>query len=179
MGNIYYSDNSCSSCLETAKTPVGVVVKDDELIMSINISSIPWGGYGIDIPNIYYENKASALADYNGQSNTIQIITTLTTETSTTSAGVYCYNYAPTSLSNTKNSWYLPAAGEIYKYIYNNFYSLQNTFINKLGQNTFNYFFWSSSEYYIYNAWGVQSYDGYSNNGDKNYPYYVTCFLKI
>ena len=42
VGAIYYSDNTCSACLHNDKTPVGVVVKDNELIMSKIIEAISW-----------------------------------------------------------------------------------------------------------------------------------------
>ena len=181
VGNIYYSDTSCSSCLENNKTPVGVVVKDNEIIMSIEIQYQLWSSGYKDIPNLpNYATANDALNDFSGKSNTATIVAYYGANADTsTNAGVYCYNYAPSSLSSSKNSWYLPAVGELYNYYTQN-YSKINPTLNLLNANTAYKYFWSSSEYVDYAAWAtiVQGeHTAWTHKHD--YKHCVTCFLSI
>ena len=179
VGAIYYTDGTCSSCINNNKSIAGIVIKDNELIMSA-ITNITWGGYGADINALSnITTETSAKADYNGKTNTATIVAQLGTS-STDSAAVYCYNYSPTNMESTKNSWYLPAFGELQDYICNNFNTLNST-INKLGWSRFNQqFLWSSTESSYLLAWYA-----FSNNGATNFDcskacsYSTTCILAI
>ena len=53
VGAIYYSDGTCSSCVEDAKTPVGVVVKDKEIIiMGLSFPKLLWSATNVDVTEL-------------------------------------------------------------------------------------------------------------------------------
>ncbi len=53
VGAIYYSDGTCSACRLENKNPVGVVVKDNELVMSAyNSGGMHWSKNGFLIVDI-------------------------------------------------------------------------------------------------------------------------------
>ena len=179
VGAIYYSDGTCSACVDNAKTPSGVVVKDNELVMSQNSpNEIPWGENGYDISDLNNMSSDSiAKTDFNGRENTLTLVNTQTSTglTSSDSGAIYCNEY---SIEGTKaGDWYLPAAGELYSYVYANLTTLNAT-VAKLGW-TFESS-WSSTEssynaawaldyYYV---WKLKDYFKYAKN-------HITCFLSI
>ena len=178
VGNIYYSDGTCNSCLDTNKKPIGIVVKDNELIMS-KITQIVWGisEYDIDtLPNITTHEEAKT--DFNGIENTSLLVTTQISEglTSTTSATLYCNEYAPTGLESSIGQWYLPAIGELYAYVYSNYNTIKPTLktMNWLFDNE--YCFWSSSEFNHSGAWCVYPHNGILGGDLKSDSDNVTCF---
>ena len=182
VGAIYYSDNTCNTCLDNTKTPIGVVVKNNELIMTTNYISTTWGKYGRESPLINIKEDILAQKDFSGKENTITLVEYFADNTDdTVIASTYCYNYAPTEREDTKNQWYLPAAGELYHYVYKNYSQLSATYIKNLNWEKFNYDFWSSSEQSQYYAWNVNSYDGstryYYYHKSKSFA--TTCFLAI
>ena len=183
VGAIYYSDGTCSACVDSNKTAVGVVVKDNELVASIDIQYQYWSADRVDLSGLTnYSSSTDAKTDYNGKANTLAIVDHYGTEVDTSSnAGVYCYNYAPAGMESTKNQWYLPAAGEIYEYFYGGGtnYSKINATWTKLGVSLSSTYFWSSSEYSDRYAWSVISSSGYVD--DSNKPGYrsVSCLLAI
>jgi len=153
VGMIYYSDKSCSAALDSTKTVIGVVVKDNALVMS-EIVLKPWGGVYTHITGLTNYNYADALNDYNGKNNTALIVATHTELglTSENSAAIYCNEY---SISETSvGEWYFPALGELYDYVYGNF-TVLDTAINNLGwsywkpfhdEDTTNGYFWSATK---------------------------------
>ncbi len=178
VGAIYYSDGSCSVCVVNIKTPIGVVVKENELVMS-PIAKGYWGASGTDIPDLTnYATSSEAITDFNGKNNTDVIIATHISLglTATESAAVYCSEYS--TLGTNSGDWYLPAAGELYSYVYNN-HGILNSIMNKLGWSYGSNFFWSSSEYGESKAWRVCSYyDGVTTPAKYN-SYWVSCFIRI
>ncbi len=179
IGNIYYSDGTCNSCLDTNKTPVGVVVKDNELIMSNATSNIQWGGYGTNISALPDLTEEQAKADFNGKDNTAKIVAYFGENVDIMlHAGVFCYKYS--TEGTNAGDWYLPATGELNNYVYKNYDTLYSTWVNKLTWNThFNYYFWSSTERSYNNAWDVSSKQDYIGGGNKNSSTSLTCFLDI
>ena len=120
VGSFYYSDGTCDTCLSAIKRPVGIVVKDQSLVMS-PLVEIPWATDYVNIsglPDVV--DLDSARTDLSGKENTAAIVAYYGSGVSNV-AGVYCYNYAPQGMEETKGSWYLPAAGEIYYYGYLNY----------------------------------------------------------
>ena len=180
VGAIYYSDGSCSSCVDNTKTPVGIVVKDNELISSTNLQLMPWGGYGTDLSQLenFDTTDTNAYTDYLGYSNTMYIVEKFGETDTANFAGIYCYNYAPTDMENTKKSWYLPSAGEINNTLTKHYSLIKSTW-NKLGITLPNYAFWSSTEYDHRYAWHIFALNGDGYRDDKPVSYTVTCFLKI
>ena len=181
VGNYYYLDKTCSSCLDNAKTMIGIVVKDYELIMAQDIIISKWASSESTIANLpSITEKSSALADYSGQTNTSAIVAHYGNSVENV-AGVYCYNYYPTAMENSKNSWYLPAQGEVYEYLYKNWEKLALS-LEKLNKPIPNVYVWSSTVYSIHSAWTVMMNYGYVNpQGDNKYNYQLStiCLLKI
>ena len=178
VGMIYYSDGSCSQYRETGKNAVGVVVRDNKLIMSADLpTSIPWAVDSVDISGLTnYIDGTVVKGDYNGKANTATIVAHYGASASN-NAAVLCYNYAPSGMSGTKNQWYLPAAGEFYDYVAGNYEVLSKAF-SKIGINmSSNY--WSSSAYNIYSAWRVSPYDGNMETSGKSGSRLVSCFLAL
>jgi len=175
VGAIYYSDKTCSACLVSDKTAIGVVVKDNELVMSqISSSSMKWGTYGTDISGLTnYSSSSGARADFNGKSNTAVIIA----GDGGAAAAKYCNSYSTDGTST--GDWYLPAAGELHTYVYGN-YSAINTTITSLSWSWGSSCLWSSSEYSSINSWCVSPNDysmSYPTKGITVAP--VACFLEI
>ena len=171
-----------SLCWLTSKTPVGVVAYksgDKRFMISLENKSMKWSADQVDIAALRnFSSAEAAKLDMEGKENTRIIVEHYGADTDvSTNAAVYCYNYAPEALSETKGQWYLPAAGEAYLSYYAN-----NTMINKglktLGLTNLGDRHWSSSEYSYYRACGVYaSYGGVYAN-DKAWGYfYVRCVL--
>ena len=183
VGAIYYPDGKCSNDYVACLNPVGVVVKDNALVMSWRKSSnMVWGTYGTDVDTLTnITSTANAKADYDGVGNTALLVAFQTTEglTASNSAAIYCNEYAPTGMESSKGQWYLPAAGELYDYMYGNYDKLLSIYTTHLGYSNFSYYFWSSSEGSTGNAWVVNSSnDNVGNYGKYNYSS-VSCFLAI
>ena len=182
VGSIYYADRSCNSCLDNSKTAIGIVVKDNELITSLNIPDMKWSSGYIDVTGITnFENSTDVQNDIDGQSNTNAIIAQYGDTIDTyTNAGVFCYTYTPIGLENSKNKWYLPSAGEIYSYIASNYQKIKTGW-NITGIEIIDNYFWSSSESGLYGAWivDIENMNLIRNAGTKHYSHSVTCFMKI
>ena len=180
VGMIYYSNGKCYSEYSTSYgIALGIVVVGDTLVMSAPIE-ILWCDGHIDIdgvPNI--GGNAGAKGDMNGKSNTLAIVSVHSSsgESVSTSAAMYCNNYAPTGTS--AGDWYLPAAGELYSYVSSNYTKLKTTMQAMGWIDTTNYF-WSSSEYDGWYAWNINISSGYTTWSYKNvYDYKVSCFLAL
>ena len=181
IGNIYYSDGSCSSCLDNSKTPVGIFIRSSRLIVAINIPNITWANDYLDISNLTnYSSAAVALQDFNGYNNTNSIISYYGTSISpSTNAAAYCYNYTPVGFESSNHQWYLPASGELIAFLYENYNKVKATW-NILGTTISNEWFWSSSENNQHNAW--RSYMLWGSTGERakaGDTSSVACFLNI
>jgi len=177
VGAIYYSDKTCSACLVSGKTAIGVVVKDNELIAALTIPNMTWGGYGTDINSLTnYSLSTDAQTDYNGKINTVIIVAAHTSESASTSAAIYCNEYS--TVGTSTGDWYLPAAGEVYDYLYSN-YSTVKAGWDKVGTTVPYSYFWSSSEKSTNYAWSVTSNGGGMGHGSKRISSSVSCFLEI
>jgi len=177
VGMIYYSDKSCSTVLDSTKTAIGIVIKDNELIMN-ELTYMSWSSSLTDT-SLTNMLSSQAIVDMNGKSNTATIVATHTNhgETISTSAAIYCNEYS-TDGTNA-GDWYLPAAGELYSYIYGN-YNAINTTMSTLGWIWEELWLWSSSERSNNIAWYVHSSGGGMNDSfSKNKAYSVACFLEI
>ena len=181
VGAIYYSDGTCSACVDSNKTAIGVVVKDNELVMSqIRSTAMSWSSNYANVSGIT-ETTDSAVAkqDFNGKANTLAIIATFTSDTVDNNAAINCNSYS--TAGTNAGDWYLPAAGELYSYVYGGGtnYSKINTTMGKLGWTFGGRYFWSSSEYLSNHAWTVHSSDGYMTSYSKDTTGSVSCFLAI
>ena len=177
VGAIYYSDGSCSSCVDTAKTAIGVVVKDNELIMSNNLTAREWGGT-TDIENLTnYSTANEAKSDFNGKNNTSIIVSIHTSLglNSSNSAAIACNEYSVEGVN--VGDWYLPALGEL-SYIFDNSSKVEAS-ITSLGWIFGTDYYWSSSEESGETAWGANIYGARCPGGSKRYKTRFTCFLAL
>jgi len=177
VGMIYYSDKSCSSNYDSSKTAIGVVVKDNALVLSQKKSStMYWSNAYTDTSLTNYTSITDAKTDFNGKSNTAVIVAAHPSETASNNAAIYCNTY--TTAGTSAGDWYLPAAGELYSYVYGN-YSAINTAMTAIGWTFGSAYFWSSSEQSNYLAWYVYSYGGTMSGGGKVDGRSVSCFFAI
>ena len=180
IGAIYYPNGECSNDYISCQNPVGVVVKDNELVMSWKSrTTITWGGYGTDIADL--PNFSSAEADYAGVKNTSIIVASHTSlgETASSSAAIYCNEYAPKGMENTKGEWYLPAVSELYDYLYGNYSLIQNIYTTYLNSNIHGGWFWPSSEHSQDYMWYVNASSDSIGITSKNNKLGVVCLYSI
>ena len=177
VGYIYYSDGTCDSVVYSTKTPIGVVVKTNELVMSLATKSMSWASSYVDVSGVTnYTGNTSVQTDYNGKANTLAIVSAYPSDTTSNNAAKYCNSYSTAGTS--AGQWYLPAAGEIYGYIYANNRTLETAFgLLGLGFPSTN--LWSSSEYNSGYTWLVTTYSGFVTNYLKYDTYSVSCLLAL
>jgi len=179
VGAIYYSDGSCSKCIDNNKTIIGIVIKDNELVMSPLVQRTWSFSSFTDISKIInIDTIEDAYVEYNGIINTNAIVSAYNNDTADNNAGIYCNSYSPTG--TTAGDWYLPAVGELYSYVHMNYSKLTKA-TNLLGWIYFNNsFFWSSSEGVGANVWGINITTGNINSANhRKNSYTITCFHKI
>ncbi len=99
--------------------------------------------------------------------------------TAANSAAMYCNEYAPTGMESSKGQWYLPAVGELYKYVYKNYDTLLSILTTHLGYSSFSYWFWSSTEVTNSNSWYVGSDRDYVGGSFKSTTHSVVCFFAL
>ena len=183
VGAIYYSDGTCSACVDSNKTAVGVVVKDNELIIALKEAGNSWWSETTENhPNLVdYANVEAARTDFSGKQNTLSLVNSGASYL----AANLCYNYAPNGMEETQGEWYLPALGELYLYVLEN-EKLQNSssFLDMVPDPM--YGTWTSTEYDSTRVWEVV---GFQDGGVVDYyikhssfagmPPTSLCFLQI
>ena len=158
-------------------------MKGDALVISqIRSTGMQWGTYGTDVDTLTnITATADAKADYNGKENTAILVAFQTAEgkTASNSAAINCYEYS--TEGTNAGDWYLPAAGELYSYVYGGGtnYSKINTTMGKLGWTFGSRWFWSSSESSDTTAWDVYSYYDRVYYTSKGNDHSVSCFLAL
>ena len=161
LGDILFSDGTCSANTVSSKTPIAVVVYKSgncgQAMALKSIGSYAWGGYGTDISGLTnYTSSSSASQGYASCENSAKI--RAQGNSSTYPAVWAAYNY--TTTGTKAGDWCLPAAGIITS-IYNNQSTINTGFSRANGtQFTSSTYAWSSSEYSNYYAW--DSYFGIS-----------------
>ena len=159
IGDIFYTDNTCSADVVSGKTVLGIVVHNNNggiggQIMapwpvdangnktSNNSAVIMWGGYGTDISSLpNYTSNSSASKDYNSCGNTDKIVAQ--GNASTYPAAWAARRYAPTT--DTAGKWCLPAGGIMIN-INNNLTTFKNAISKIGGIDVLRFTLWSSSE---------------------------------
>jgi len=181
VGDIYYSDGTCDSVIYPTKTPIGIVVKPNKLVMSLDIKeTMYWASSYKDISDLTNYSQTDAKTDYNGKANTAKIVTAYSSDTASNNAAVYCNTYHTEGTNS--GDWYLPAAGEIYMYVYKNVIgnSTLRITLNTFGKDLSDMNFWSSSEYDSGRAWAVYyNSDNVVNHYKNTFQAEVICFLEI
>ena len=149
VGNIFYSDWTCSIELDSSKTPIGVVVYDDGFghgqVMALkSIGSYTWGVYGTDVPTLSnYTSASVAQNDIGSCANSAKIMAAGNKSTYTAVWAANEYSTEGTSAGD----WCLPAAG-IFTSYKNNQDAINSGFTKAGGtQFTISTYAWSSSEY--------------------------------
>ena len=179
IGDIYYTDKTCSSTYNSSKTVAGIVVEDGKLIMSKPVKMTWASDANTDVVGLTnFTSGEVVMTDMNGRSNTIKIVAQYTSDTTSNNAAKYCNEYTG-GISGTAGRWYLPAAGEVYAYIFGYYNILKNT-VSTLGWSNFtSTYFWSSSEADSDGVWSVGSYNGFLNYSGKGTSYSVSCLLAL
>ncbi|MBP1673429.1 MAG: hypothetical protein H6Q25_1244 [Bacteroidetes bacterium] len=111
--------------------------------------------------------------DWSGGTNT----TAITGQSGHTgSAAKLCADYSNTNYgTGVYTDWYLPSVAELNQ-VWNNFYEIQKALTNDGNTATtplVRTYYWSSSEYYTYEAWFYSFFYGYSYTYGKYYTLYV------
>ena len=111
--------------------------------------------------------------DWSGVTNT----TAITGQNGhTSSAAKLCADYSNTNYgTGVYTDWYLPSVAEL-NHVWNNFYEVQKALTNDGNTATtplVRTYYWSSSEYYTYEAWFYSFFYGYSYTYGKYYTLYV------
>ena len=174
IGDILYSDRTCSPQRISGKTPIAVVVyksSDGNCAQAMALKSIGnymWGGYGTKVPglsNIATEQAAST--DYQSRTNTVFIMAAGDKSTYPAAWAAHEYRMAGTNAGD----WCLPAAGIVFR-IKKSMLTINAGFVLAGGdQLETSSSLWSSSEYDSHFAWysnfndyyGVFSYNSKSN----------------
>ncbi len=154
LGDILFSNGTCSADVVDGKTPIAVVVyKSGNCGQAMALKSIgnyEWGGYGTDISTLPNKTSAEAASkDYDSCGNSEKI---LAAGNKSTYPAVWAANEYKTE-GTSAGDWCLPAAG-IFTSYYNN-QSVINTGFSRAGGTTFttSTYAWSSSELSNRYAW--------------------------
>ena len=179
VGYIYYSDKTCSPIIYSNKIPIGIVVKSNKLVMSLGIANIDWTNNALDIGELTnYTSDTNVKTDYNGKANTLAIVSAHQRENAGDNAAIHCNSYSTEGTS--AGDWYLPAAGELYNYVYATYMTLNMTYNNILDGNlNEGVYFWSSSEYNNNYAWTIGIQNGEIIDSSKSIDHYAMCFMEI
>ena len=178
IGNILYSDSTCSSCKVSGKTPIGVVsYAEGTKRLAINLtttSSMYWSLYCDDISGIPNYSSSPDTTDFNGKSNTAAWVSYYGSSVTNYAPG-YCYNF--TTAGTSKGQWYLPAQGELYTSVRTNKSAVNAGLSAAGGTSIRDGWHWSSSETGYAWVWVVHAHDGSVSNLYKSNNRYVRCVL--
>ena len=170
LGDILFSDGTCSANTVSGKTPIAVVVyKSGNCGQAMALKSLgdyEWGGYGTDISTLPNLSQSQASQDFASCENSAKI-------RAQGNSGTYpavwaAYNY--TTTGTKVGDWCLPAAG-IFTSIYNNQSTINTGFSRANGtQFTTSTDAWSSSETSNRSAWVSHFNASYGlSSGTKNH----------
>ena len=156
IGDILYSDGTCSSQNISGKTPIAVVVYKSangncaQAMALKPIGSYKWSSEYVDIPNLTdFGSDYRASTDYQSCTNTV--IITAAGDKSKYPAAWAAKNY--NTAGTESGDWCLPAAG-IMTSIKNNISTINNGFnLIRGAQIGRSFYYWSSSEAGKFNAW--------------------------
>ena len=171
LGDILFSDGTCSANKVSGKTPIAVVVyKSGSCGQAMALKSLgdyKWSTEYVDISTLPNLSSSQASQDFASCENSAKI--RAQGNSSTYPAVWAAYNY--TTTGTKVGDWCLPAAG-IFTSIYNNQSTINTGFSRANGtQFTNSTYAWSSSEYDSDYAWSSDfSYEyGLSYYGGKIY----------
>ena len=157
IGDILYSDKTCSADVLGGKIPIGVVF-DTTNMLAIGLSD--FSGYWsveTDIPELNNLSGYEAIADWQGKRNTQIVLNYCQTN------GIDCYAFETVKNYTTEGTqagdWYLPAEGELYA-VYRNKYILDRSLGKIKGTQLSDKEYRSSSEESDNYVWYISFDDG-------------------
>ena len=173
VGDILYSDKTCSASVVSGKTPIGVVFDGtNRLAVGLAFKVTSWSRVTSDIPGIPdITNKDKAIQNYSGKTNTAAI-KAYDSSLADYPAAYYVYNY--TTAGTKVGDWYLPALRELNE-IYQNKTAIDKTLsvLVKLTLPTSYNNYLSSSETAIGRVWVLKFSNGVALSGYMDSSYYV------
>ena len=168
VGDIYYSDDTCSVNFIRTKTPLGIVFdEENKLVISKTTVSRNLMSPMEDIPTLNnYDTVSQAKTDMAGKANTDKILAYANANGYTSSAVNYCVN-----MTAGNKTWFLPSLGQVVK-IYDN-KTIINNALNKIYGSTISKLL-SSTEYNDEYIWILNS-SGIAETYLKSYPFSSSC----
>ena len=167
VGDIFYSDKTCSADVVSGKTPIGVVFDTtNRLIIGLEQYQRYWSSSTFDVPGLSNITSSSAVtADWQGKNNTRVVLEYCKANGKSCPAFEYVNSYK--TEGTIAGDWYLPAFGEL-NAIYGN-KDVLNIALGKIGGTKLetNYY-WSSSESSDYTAWRLDFDSGSVHSGNKS-----------
>ncbi len=181
IADILYSDGTCSADVVSGKTPIGIVVyigSDNcgQALALEDLGRLYWSHTSNNIPGLQNYNSAP-VNDFDSCGNTKIVIDYSSKQYGNRASDLYpafwsVYNYAPSTMPETKGKWCLPSGG-VLNSIFSNRATINSSLsrIKKtlLGSDIW----WSSSAYSSKDAWTVSMSSGnigalttYVNNVD-------------
>ncbi len=186
IGDILYTDGTCSADVVSGKTPIGVVVYIGgdgcgQALALEGLGEFAWSTELVDIPDLF-NYSSEPTNDFDSCENTKTVIDYSYKQYGDSAYKYYpafweVYNYAPSSMPETKGKWCLPAGGVLDSINQNRTAIDQSlTRINKENINSTNGYWWSSSELSNFYAWRASSGELYSIKRNDFYVRPVLAF---
>ncbi len=181
IAKILNMDGSCSDYRVSGVEPVGVVVYIGgdgcgQALALEGLGNLAWSTEYVDIPDLFnYSSKP--INDFSSCENTRTVIDYSYKQYGDSAYKYYpafwqVYNYAPSTMPETKGKWCLPAGG-VLNSIYQNKAAIDQslTRINKenISGNVWSSTWWSSSELDSYYAWYWYASSGEFSDYDRPY----------
>ena len=163
VGDILYSDMTCSSKPISGKIAIGVVVSIARgTAVALDEGNALWSIEDFNVPNL---SNSTPTADFNGKGNTKNIVDFCKEKGYSCPAAVFAYTYR--TIGTQEGDWYLPAGGEL-KEIYDNRKILDETFSTLGKESSGGSVYWSSSPSNVSYAWGLSFRGGDWGDYTKN-----------
>ncbi len=154
IGDILYTDGTCSADVISGKTPIAVVVyigSDNcgQALALEGLGNFYWSTEYVDIPDL--PNYSSAPTnDFDSCENTKTVIDYSYKQYGDSAYKYYpafwqVYNYAPSTMPETKGKWCLPSGG-VLNSIYQNKTAIDQSLTRINKENISDSYWWSSSE---------------------------------
>ncbi len=190
IADVLYSDGTCSAGVISGKTPIGVVVYIGgdgcgQALALEGVGSYPWSTENVDIPDLFNYINAP-VNDFDSCENTKTVIDYSYKQYGDRASEYYpafwvIYNYAPSSIPETKGKWCIPAGG-VLDSIYQNKTAIDQSLIriNKPSIDNIvsgSWSWWSSSEGSDYDAWNWYPPSG--SFGSSNRKHYKSYFCPV
>ena len=178
VGNMLYSDFTCSSCLLNDKTPIGIIAySSGSMRLAVQLDtteSKPWSNTLVDIAEIANTASSTYKTEFNGKSNAQAWVNKYGTDKGSYAAG-YCYNYSTDGTG--KGQWFLPSGGEMTAVLQTNRTKIAQGLTTAGGKAFQSGNHWTSSERSASEAWQAGTNGG--SSADKTSSAYVRCVLHL